>query len=203
MPANIQNTSSIKIDMAGIESADINYDDKYPKGIDLHPSSDLHKEVLNKILTYAQEAKDDISLRYDEWAQIDTSLTAFVPATIKKQAKAQGDQTDPVIDYNPLDDENSTYIDQGLEIGAARDYAIDEGLWGEDGWGFEENMDEFIESGDGVVSWDSDGYLKNTLQGAGAYTVLRSSGGGTNLTLNGYLYNQLPMKHKVHYHYKT
>lgn len=91
------NTTGRTIEGIDIESVDLEYDKDYPKGIDLHPTSEQHKELLDKILVYAQEASTEISQRHEEWRKIDTTLTAFVPDNIKQTAKDRGDKTMPAI----------------------------------------------------------------------------------------------------------
>ncbi len=96
MPITIHNESSrTQIDTGSI--ADANFDYKYPRDLDLRPDSQLHKDIIEKILQNAQEAHDSISQRYDTWREIQKTLTVFVSPSVKREALAAGDQTVPVI----------------------------------------------------------------------------------------------------------
>ncbi len=89
------NTSTRSLNLDDLRTTDFEY--KYPKDLDFHPDSELHKDVLKKIMDYTQESSTDISGRHAEWAKIDTTLTAFVPDSTKQAAKDRGDKTSPVI----------------------------------------------------------------------------------------------------------
>lgn len=54
------------------------YDYEYPDGLDLKPGSKFHDELVAKILTRANEARTEISKRFDSWRSIDKILTTYV-----------------------------------------------------------------------------------------------------------------------------
>ncbi len=96
MPITIHNESSrTQIDSGSIADADFSY--KYPRKLDLRPDSELHGDIVDKVLQNAQEAHDSISQRYDVWREIQKTLTVFVSPSVKQEALAAGDQTVPVI----------------------------------------------------------------------------------------------------------
>ena len=95
MPIQLIDPNGKRIEFIGLPSKDFTY--KYPDGLDFSPDSELHKTVLTKILQYAQEAANAIAPRHKEWAEIDTTLTAYVPADTKKAARDRGDKTPPII----------------------------------------------------------------------------------------------------------
>ncbi len=57
---------------------DVDYKYEYPRELDLKPGSTLHKDLVTKIMTYAQESHWEMKNRYDSWAAVDKTLTAFV-----------------------------------------------------------------------------------------------------------------------------
>lgn len=96
MPITLPSSSSqSQVSSGDIASADFDY--TYPRDLDLRPDSELHKEIIEKLLQNAQEAHDSISQRYPTWREIQKTLTVFVSEGTKKEALDSGDQTVPVI----------------------------------------------------------------------------------------------------------
>ena len=89
------NTQGRTLDGALVDAEDLGY--TYPKDLDLHPNSDQHKELLDKLILFATEASKELSQRHAEWRKIDSTLTAYVPDNIKRDAKDRGDKTMPAI----------------------------------------------------------------------------------------------------------
>ena len=57
----------------------IDFDYKYPRGLNLRPDSELHNTLLNKILDLCEHSKRVLDGVKDEWKKIDWSLNAYVP----------------------------------------------------------------------------------------------------------------------------
>ncbi len=96
MPITLHNESSrTQIDSGSIADADFSY--KYPRKLDLRPDSELHRDIVERVLQNAQEAHDSISQRYGVWREIQKTLTVFVSPGVKREALAAGDQIVPVI----------------------------------------------------------------------------------------------------------
>uniref|UniRef100_A0A6M3IFC0 Portal protein n=1 Tax=viral metagenome TaxID=1070528 RepID=A0A6M3IFC0_9ZZZZ len=78
------------------EFIDKNFDYDYPFGLNLDPKEELHKNLINKIMKYAQEAAGNISTRYDSWNEIDRTLTAYIEIDDKEQEVIYNDPRKPV-----------------------------------------------------------------------------------------------------------
>lgn len=75
---------------------DKNYDYEYPNGLDLHPSSDLHKKLRDKIWNRARSSRSEISKRFDTWREIDKTMTAYIPLKDKEKKLKRKDPNKPV-----------------------------------------------------------------------------------------------------------
>lgn len=75
-------------------TADLGY--RYPGGLDMRPSSALHKAVLQKINARVKESSDEMSKRYPAWKVIDKSLTAYVKADDYETTLKQLDERKPI-----------------------------------------------------------------------------------------------------------
>ncbi len=80
---------------SGIFEVDYKYE--YPRELDLKPGSPLHKEIVTKIMTYAQESHWEMKNRYDSWAAVDKTLTAFVSPETLTRAKMDKTVDIPVV----------------------------------------------------------------------------------------------------------
>jgi hypothetical protein len=75
---------------------DTNHNYDYPYGLNLHPDSDFHTQLRNKIWQRARESRNEIQKRFDSWREIDRSLTAYIPLkTVEEQLKKE-DASKPV-----------------------------------------------------------------------------------------------------------
>lgn len=81
----------------GVLNSEDDLEYKYPEGLDLHPDSEQHKQLLDKLMVFANEAAKDITQRHDEWRKIDSTLTAYVPENVKNEARKKGDKTMPAV----------------------------------------------------------------------------------------------------------
>jgi len=57
---------------------DVKFDYDYPDGIDLNPSGDLHKNIVDNVMNRVKESYDVMSARYPSWNAIDEVLTAYI-----------------------------------------------------------------------------------------------------------------------------
>ena len=68
----------------------------YPKGLDLKPTSVLHRELLTKINQRIKDSSDEISKRHSSWKQIDRTLTAYIPLDDAEKLIKNSDERKPV-----------------------------------------------------------------------------------------------------------
>ncbi len=68
----------------------------YPEELDLKPDSDLHKELLAKIMARAQASRSTMSSRYESWRKIDKNLEAYVPLDEDEAAIKTKDSRKPL-----------------------------------------------------------------------------------------------------------
>lgn len=80
--------------MDDIENMDM--DVKYPRGLDLHPRSDLHKRLVNHINERAEAARRVTEGMRKDWKRIDWSLNAYVPANEAELITKNADWRRPV-----------------------------------------------------------------------------------------------------------
>ena len=74
-----------------LKETDFKYE--YPDKLDLKPGSELHEKLIEFILLRAQESRDAISARYETWAKVDETLTAYIRLDDKeKKVQAQDDR---------------------------------------------------------------------------------------------------------------
>jgi len=76
------------------EDSERDYD--YPYGLDLRPNSELHRKIVTNVLARASKAKEAISQRYDKWAELDRTLSVYIPAD-EKTAKREVNKSEPII----------------------------------------------------------------------------------------------------------
>lgn len=82
---------------ASVNLLNVDYEYKYPKGLDLKPGSELHQKIITEVGKRVKDGQDAMSGRYESWREIDRVLTAFVPADEKKKSKEAGDKTYPIV----------------------------------------------------------------------------------------------------------
>jgi len=78
------------------------YDYDYPEGLNFKPGSELHQEMLNRILDYAADSREAISPRFDSWNKIDHHLTGYVPRTEDETILKMQDSRKPVSVVVPI-----------------------------------------------------------------------------------------------------
>ena len=72
------------------------YEYDYPEGLNLRPDSEMHKQLVAKILERARVSQTHMSSRYGAWREIDKSLTAFIPLDEEEQRSQEKDPRKPV-----------------------------------------------------------------------------------------------------------
>ena len=68
----------------------------YPEGLDLRPSSDLHKRLLSEIQYRLKASADNMEKRHERWGKIEWTLNAFVPLDKEEQRIKANDPRKPV-----------------------------------------------------------------------------------------------------------
>lgn len=78
------------------------YDKQYPEGLDLHPGSDLHRRITDRILQRIRDSHATMSPKYSQWREIDKSLQIYIPIDeAEKRVKAK-DSRKPVSIVIPI-----------------------------------------------------------------------------------------------------
>lgn len=72
------------------------YRGKYPNGKDLSPHSELHGEVLGRLLRYGLAGSHTTNNQHQEWRALDDKLQAFIPLDQDEQAVQAKDPRKPV-----------------------------------------------------------------------------------------------------------
>ena len=54
---------------------------KYPDGLNLRPDSQLHQNLLQRIMRRVRVSSENLQNRRESWRQIDRTLTAYIPAS--------------------------------------------------------------------------------------------------------------------------
>lgn len=83
-------------DYSGRSYQNVSYDYDYPNELDLRPDSDFHKELRDKIWRRANEARNEISKRFDSWNEIDRIMTIYVPLEEHEKKIAKKDSSKPL-----------------------------------------------------------------------------------------------------------
>ena len=91
MPAILEGTQS-----SGTVYTSDNYDYKYPYDLNLHPSGELHRKVLQKVNNRVKESSEEMSKRYSSWKSADKSVTAYVKADDYEKIIQQKDARKPI-----------------------------------------------------------------------------------------------------------
>lgn len=68
---------------------DLDYE--YPDGLDLRPRAEnvLHKNLVNKVLTAADDSFSTMQMRHSQWNLIDRTMTAYIPLSTYEQSLRQ------------------------------------------------------------------------------------------------------------------
>lgn len=82
---------------AGASIFDMDLDNSnYPEGVDLHPRSETHRQLLQMILQCAKDASAVLDGVKPEWKKLDYTMTAFVPLDEQEQREKNKDWRNPV-----------------------------------------------------------------------------------------------------------
>lgn len=109
---------------ASVDSSvlDRNIGYRYPMGLDLHPSSETHKRIVNECLKRARSSQAVMSKRYPTWREIERNVTAYVPMDDEEARTKAEDSRKPVRVVVPLTylvrDINLTYLSASLLDGS-------------------------------------------------------------------------------------
>ena len=71
-------------------------DYNYPRGLDLFPKSEFHKELLGKIMDRIQLSHSQMSTKYDTWNKLDQNLTSYIPMNKEEEEAKEKDESKPV-----------------------------------------------------------------------------------------------------------
>lgn len=81
---------------SGNVSLDVQYEYEYPGGLDLRPTSQLHQNVVEKILKRVQVSYEKMAPRRESWQDVDRTLTAYIPTTDAERLVKERDERMPV-----------------------------------------------------------------------------------------------------------
>ena len=91
MPISIQGEPVTNFNLS---DRDLKY--AYPYKLDLHPQSALHKRIIAEVMQRATESYSVMSARYPDWAKIDETSTAYIPADAKERELKNKDSRKPI-----------------------------------------------------------------------------------------------------------
>lgn len=95
---------------------------RYPMGLDLHPSSEAHKRIVNECVKRARSSQAVMSKRYPIWRELERNVTAYVPMDDEEERTKAEDSRKPVRVVVPLTylvrDINLTYLSASLLDGS-------------------------------------------------------------------------------------
>lgn len=69
---------------------------KYPGGLKLHPTKQLHKDIIDKVNIRALSAKQEQTSRHEAWDRTDDTLQAYIDLSVSEQALKDADPNRPV-----------------------------------------------------------------------------------------------------------
>lgn len=72
------------------------YDYRYPNGLDLRPSSELHNKIVQKVMQRVDVSSEKMKARHKSWREVDKTLTAYIPLTEAEQLLKDESPTTPV-----------------------------------------------------------------------------------------------------------
>lgn len=74
--------------MENVVNQDFHY--KYPEGLDLRPTSQLHSKIVQKLLRRVQVSSEYLQGRRNSWQEIDRTLSAYIPLSdVDKKARCK------------------------------------------------------------------------------------------------------------------
>jgi len=91
MPNVIQGSGNSQSGLITVR--DLGYE--YPFGIDLHPRSETHKKILEKLIRYADESYAVMSKRHGVWNEIDKTLKVYIPLSEAERVVKSSDVRKP------------------------------------------------------------------------------------------------------------
>ena len=91
MPNILQTNFPESADFQSLITKDLGYE--YPEGLDLRPTSELHKALKKEIIERARESRNEMQKRFDSWNEIDKTLTAYIKLIDKEQKAKDDDAT--------------------------------------------------------------------------------------------------------------
>jgi hypothetical protein len=75
---------------------------EYPGDVDLNPDSELHKKLLQHLLTAVKASYDIISDRFATWKELDEKLSVYVDLSDEEKSIQQEDSSKPVSIVVPI-----------------------------------------------------------------------------------------------------
>lgn len=72
------------------------YDYDYPGGLDLRPTSELHKRIVTEVIARARESHEVMSIRYTSWKKQDQVLTTYKYVDEAEEKVQEKDSRKPV-----------------------------------------------------------------------------------------------------------
>lgn len=97
----LQRAEELKAAMGrSIDAVDFQYE--YPRGLDLHPSSELSKRIVGKVMERARASKRVLDGVKDQWRKMDWTLTAYMPADADDRKVMDSDSRKPVTVVIPM-----------------------------------------------------------------------------------------------------
>lgn len=78
MPYIVTGDLENRLDSYTSDLTKVDYGYRYPKGLNLKPGSELHNKLRSNLIRRAQDARVEMSKRFDSWNEIDRLLTTYV-----------------------------------------------------------------------------------------------------------------------------
>ena len=72
------------------------FDYNYPDGLDLRPTSELHKKLRNMIWQRANASRNEIQKRFASWREVDRKMTIYIPLKEKEELLKEQDSSKPI-----------------------------------------------------------------------------------------------------------
>lgn len=94
MPSIAHGNVESKMGQRPLFKQDFEYD--YPKGLNLHPDSSLHRKIKDMILERARESANLMATRFNSWREIDQFLTAYKRTDEDEDEVKEDDDRKPV-----------------------------------------------------------------------------------------------------------
>lgn len=74
----------------------IDYKYSYPMELDLRPDTELHRDIVAKIMQRVDKSNQHFKTRHDSWREIDKTLTAYIPVSEAERVTKSKDSRRPV-----------------------------------------------------------------------------------------------------------